>query len=40
MGSCPPLTVLEDAGHIPHIEDPAAFNAALVSTLQSLRNSP
>lgn len=30
------LTVLDDVGHIPQIEDPDAFNAALIGALQKL----
>lgn len=30
------LTVLPDLGHIPHIEDPNAFNSALISALSGL----
>jgi pimeloyl-ACP methyl ester carboxylesterase len=29
-----PLAVIEDAGHLPHLEQPNAFAAALRSTLE------
>lgn len=34
------LTVLKDVGHIPQIEDPEAFHAALLSALENLRAAP
>lgn len=30
------LTILQDIGHIPHVEDPAVFNAALISALSKM----
>ncbi len=30
------LKVMQDVGHIPQIEDPAAFNAALIDAIRQL----